>query len=279
MPHKLTRLHILLFILTVITTLFAGAMMRGVIPWQSPEKIYLGIPFSATLLTILMTHELSHYFVSRRHNVSVTLPYFIPAPSMIGTFGAIIKIRPPIYDKRSLIDIGSAGPLGGFVVAVAAVIIGLSYSEIIPAGKLPREGFSLGSSLLFSLLAKLVLNIDMQRYDIILHPVAFAGWIGLFVTSVNLLPLGQLDGGHIAYAVFGEKQTLIARIVIGVLIILGITTWEGWIVWAFLLIIIGYKHPPVVYPEVPLDSRRKRIGILSFIVFIITFTPVPFSGV
>ncbi|MBI4687516.1 MAG: site-2 protease family protein [Nitrospirae bacterium] len=232
MPHKLTKLHILLFILTVITTLFAGAMMRGVIPWQNPEKIYLGIPFSATLLTILMTHELSHYFVSRRHNVSVTLPYFIPAPSMIGTFGAIIKMRPPIYDKRSLIDIGSAGPLGGFVVAVAAVIIGLSYSEIIPVGKLPKEGFSLGSSLLFSFLAKLVLNIDMQRYDVVLHPVAFAGWIGLFVTSVNLLPLGQLDGGHIAYAVFGERQPLIARIVIGILIILGFTTWEGWIVWA-----------------------------------------------
>lgn len=276
MPHKLTRLHILLFILTSMTTLLAGATMRGVIPWQNPEKIYLGLPFSITIMTILITHELSHYFMSRRHNVSVTLPYFIPAPSMIGTFGAIIKMKPPIYDRRSLIDIGSAGPLGGFITAVVAVIIGLDYSKIIPSGAF-KEGFSLGDSILFSFLAKIVLNIDPNKYDILLHPIAFAGWIGLFVTSVNLLPVGQLDGGHIAYALLGEKQRWVARFIITLLFILGFTRWEGWLMWAFLMLLIGYRHPSVVYPEIQLDSKRKLIGILSFLIFIVTFIPVPFS--
>jgi len=259
-----------------MTTLLAGAVMAGVIPWQNPEKLYLGLPFSVTLLSILLTHELSHYFASRRHNVSVTLPYFIPAPSIIGTFGAIIKIKPPIYDRRSFLDIGAAGPLAGFVAAVIATTVGLSYSEILPAGGL-KEGFSLGNSILFSFLTELILNIEIGRYDVLLHPVAFAGWIGLFVTSVNLLPVGQLDGGHIAYAILGEEQRWIARLLIILLFILGFTYWEGWIVWAFLLLLIGYRHPSVLYPEVKLNRKRKFIGWLSFIIFIITFVPVPFG--
>lgn len=278
MPHRLTLLHILLFVLTFMTTLLAGAIMRGVIPWESPERLYLGLPFSITIMAILMTHELSHYFASRRHNVPVTLPYFIPAPSIIGTFGAIIKIKSPIYDRRSLIDIGAAGPLGGFIAAVIATVIGLSYSEIIPAGRL-KEGFSLGSSILFSFLAKLILNIDMEKYDVLLHPVAFAGWIGLFVTSVNLLPVGQLDGGHIAYAIFGEGHRWIARLIIILLFILGFTYWGGWMIWALLMLLIGYRHPSVVYPEVKLNRERNLIGTSSFIIFIITFIPVPFSGI
>jgi len=278
MPHRVTLLHILLFILTFMTTLLAGAMMRDINPWQNPERLYLGLPFSITIMTILLTHELSHYFASRRHNVPVTLPYFIPAPSIIGTFGAIIKIKPPIYDRCSLIDIGAAGPLGGFVAAVIATVIGLSYSEVIPAGRF-REGFSLGGSILFSFLTELILNIDMERYDVLLHPIAFAGWIGLFVTSVNLLPVGQLDGGHIAYAVFGERQRWIALLMVIILFILGFTYWEGWLIWGLLLLLIGYGHPPLVYPEVKLDERRRFIGWLSFIIFIITFIPVPFSGI
>ncbi|MBI5049854.1 MAG: site-2 protease family protein [Nitrospirae bacterium] len=276
MPHRLTRLHVLLFILTSMTTLLAGAMMEGVIFWKNPEKIYLGLPFSVSIMTILLTHELSHYFMSRRHNVSVTLPYFIPAPSMIGTFGAIIKMKPPIFDRRSLIDIGSAGPLGGFVMAVIASVIGLYYSETIQITTL-KGGVSLGDSILFSLLAKIIFNLDPENYDILLHPIAFAGWIGLFITSINLLPVGQLDGGHIAYALFGEKQVWIARFIIILLFILGLTYWEGWIMWALLLLIIGHKHPPVVYPEIQLDRKRRLTGILSFLIFIVTFIPVPFK--
>lgn len=276
--HKLTRLHVLLFIATFLTTLYAGAFMNGIVPWEQPEKIYRGLPFSLTLLLILMTHELSHYFMSRRHNVSATLPYFIPAPSIIGTFGAVIKMKPPIPDRRSLIDIGASGPIGGLIVAVIACIAGLSLSEVKPSGEL-QAGISFGSSLLFSLLTKAVLNIDPLKYDILLHPVAFAGWIGLLVTSLNLLPIGQLDGGHIIYALFGEKHALISKSMIPVLTIMGIVFWPGWIVWAIIMFFMGYKHPPVVYPFIPLDRNRKIIGWITLLIFILTFTPAPFQGI
>jgi membrane-associated protease RseP (regulator of RpoE activity) len=277
MPHKLTLTHILLFIATCFTTLFAGALLNGVIPWEQPEKIYLGLPFSFTLLFILMTHELSHYFTSRRHNVTASLPYFIPAPSIIGTFGAIIKMKPPIPDRRSLIDIGASGPIGGFIIAVIATIIGLSWSEIKPSGEL-QGGIAFGSSILFSLISKIVLNVDPEKFDVILHPVAFAGWIGLLVTSLNLLPIGQLDGGHIVYALFGEKHGLIAKITIPVLLVMGMVFWRGWIIWAVLMMIIGYRHPPVVYPDIQLDKKRIYIGWASLVIFILTFTPTPVQG-
>jgi membrane-associated protease RseP (regulator of RpoE activity) len=264
-----------------MTTLLAGAMLNGVIPWETPEKIYLGLPFSITLLLILLTHEFSHYFMSRKHNVSVTLPYFIPAPSIIGTFGAIIKMKPPILDRRSLIDIGASGPIGGFIVAVIAVIIGLHYSEIKPIEEIQKleGGISLGSSILFYLLTKIALHIDPDKYDIILHPIAFAGWIGLLVTSLNLLPIGQLDGGHIIYALFGEKHELISKGVIPILIVLGALYWSGWIIWALLMLFLGYRHPPVVYPAIQLDKKRKIIGWISFIIFLLTFTPMPVRGI
>ncbi len=280
MPHKLTRIHVLLFVSTFITTLLAGAMLNGVVPWEEPEKIYLGLPFSLTLLLILLTHEFSHYFTSRRHHVSVTLPYFIPAPSIIGTFGAIIKMKPPIPDRRALIDIGASGPIGGFIVAVIAVIVGLNYSDIKPVEEIQKmqEGLSLGSSILFHFLTKVVLNIEPDKYDIVLHPVAFAGWIGLLVTSLNLLPIGQLDGGHITYAFLGERHETVSKWAIPVLVILGLSFWIGWIIWAFLMIVIGYRHPPVVYPMIELDRKRRLIGWISFIIFILTFTPMPIGG-
>jgi len=255
--------------------------MKNVIPWEHPEKIYLGLPFSITLLLILLSHELSHYFMSRRHHVSATPPYFIPAPPIlfiIGTFGAVIKMKPPIPDRRSLIDIGASGPISGFIIAVIAVIIGLKYSEVKSAKEI-QEGLSLGSSILFYLLTKIVLNIAPDKYEIVLHPIAFAGWVGLLVTSLNLLPIGQLDGGHIVYALFGEKHQWISKAALPVLVFMGITFWPGWIVWAVLLIIIGYKHPPVVYPEIELDRKRKIIGWLCFIIFILTFTAIPIKGV
>jgi membrane-associated protease RseP (regulator of RpoE activity) len=252
--------------------------MNGVIPWEQPEKIYLGLPFSLTLLLILLTHELSHYFMSRRHNVSATLPYFIPAPSIIGTFGAVIKMKPPIPDRRSLIDIGASGPIGGFIVAVIAAVIGLSLSEAKPSGEL-QGGLAFGTSILFDFLSKIILHVDPEKYDILLHPVAFAGWIGLLVTSLNLLPIGQLDGGHITYALLGEKHAWISKGMIPVLILLGIIFWTGWIVWAVIMIFLGYRHPPVVYPWIQLDRKRKIIGWVALAIFILTFTPTPVKGV
>jgi membrane-associated protease RseP (regulator of RpoE activity) len=278
MAHKLTRLHILLFVLTFITTLLAGALLAGVTPWRNPEKIYLGFPFSLTLLIILLTHELSHYFMSRRHNVSATLPYFIPAPTIVGTFGAIIKMRPPIPDRRSLIDIGASGPIGGFLIALIAVIIGLHLSEVRLAEEL-QEGISLGNSLLFYFLTKIVLTIESDKYSVLLHPVAFAGWVGLLVTSLNLLPIGQLDGGHITYALLGEKHEKVSKLMLPLLVLLGILLWSGWIIWAFLMVLFGYRHPPVVYPQIQLDRKRKLLGWIALIIFIITFTPIPVSGI
>lgn len=278
MPNKLTRIHVLLFVLTFMTTLFAGAMLNGVVPWEQPEKIYLGLPFSLTLLFILLTHEMAHYLMSRRHNVSATLPYFIPAPSIIGTFGAVIKMKPPIPDRRSLIDIGASGPIGGFIIAVIASLVGLYLSEVRPAGEL-RGGIAFGSSILFTILSKIALNIDPEKYDVILHPVAFAGWIGLLVTSLNLLPIGQLDGGHIIYALFGNKHELISKSTLPVLIVLGIFFWPGWLIWAVLMIILGYKHPPVLYPYIQLDRKRKLVGWISLFIFILTFTPTPVQGI
>ena len=167
MPHKLTRIHVILFVLTFFTTLSAGALLNGIIPWEEPEKIYMGLPFSLTLLFILLTHELSHYFMSRKHNVSATLPYFIPAPSIIGTFGAIIKMKPPIPDRRSLIDIGASGPIGGFVIAVIASVVGLSLSEVRPSGEM-QEGIYFGSSILFSFLSEIILNVNPEKFDVLL---------------------------------------------------------------------------------------------------------------
>jgi len=278
MPTKLTRTHVLLFIATFITTLLAGALLNGVIPWEQPEKIYLGLPFSLTLLLILLTHELSHYFMSRRHNVSATLPYFIPAPSIIGTFGAVIKMKPPIPDRRSLIDIGASGPIAGFIVAVVAAVIGLSLSEAKPTGEL-QGGLVFGTSILFDFLSKMILNVDPEKYDILLHPVAFAGWIGLLVTSLNLLPIGQLDGGHITYALLGEKHEWISKGMIPVLIALGLLFWLGWIVWAIIMIFLGYRHPPVMYPWIQLDRKRKIVGWIALAIFILTFTPAPVKGI
>jgi len=277
MMNKLTRLHILLFILTFMTTLLAGAYFtEGVIPWQNPEKIYLGLPFSLTLLFILLTHEFAHYFMSRRHNIPVTFPYFIPAPTIVGTFGAIIKMRPPILNRRSLIDIGASGPIVGFAAAVIAVIIGLTLSEVRPSEGL-HTGLSLGDSILFSFLTRLILNVNPDKYDIFLHPVAFAGWFGLLVTSVNLLPIGQLDGGHIAYALLGEKHKIVSKMMIPVLIVLGILFFYGWILVAVLMFLMGHRHPPVIYPQMPLDGKRKILGWISLAIFIITFTPMPIS--
>jgi membrane-associated protease RseP (regulator of RpoE activity) len=281
MPHRLTPTHVILFILTLITTTLAGVMLNGVAPWEEPGKIYIGLPFSLTLLFILLVHEFSHYFMSRKHHVSATLPYFIPAPSIIGTFGAIIKMKPPIPDRRALIDIGASGPIGGFVIAVIASIVGLNLSDVIPVEEVQQmqEGMALGSSLLFSFLTKITLNVDPDKYEIILHPVAFAGWIGLLVTALNLLPIGQLDGGHITYALFGERHAMISRITIPALVIMGLLSWMGWLIWAGLMIIIGYRHPPVVYPMIELDKGRRLIGWASLVIFILTFTPVPISGI
>jgi membrane-associated protease RseP (regulator of RpoE activity) len=269
-------INILLLFLTLLTTIFAGALQEGVNPFQNPEHLYRGIPFSFALMSILLAHELGHYLSAKRHGLNVTLPYFIPAPPIIGTFGAFIKMRSPVRDRRMLMDVGAAGPLVGVMVAIPLLVLGLRLSEMkLIQGE---TGMNLGSSLILTLLSRIVIGPIPEGYDIVIHPVGFAGWIGLLVTSLNLLPIGQLDGGHVAYALLGEWQNRISKVVYGVLILLGIFGWQGWLVWAVLLWFMGIRHPMPVDWWVPLDPKRKIIGWITVAIFILTFIPVPFSG-
>ena len=272
--RRIPLVHIILFLITLLSTLVAGALQQDINLFDSPWSIWRGIPFSFTLLMILGAHEFGHYFMSRRYHIDVTLPYFIPAPSFIGTFGAFIKMKSPIMDRRILFDIGAAGPLAGMVVAVPVLLVGLYLSEI--RFETAETGINLGTSLLFSILSLIIHGSIPDEANLILHPVAFSGWIGLLVTCLNLLPVGQLDGGHMAYAVLGSKQKFMARGVIAILIVLGIFGWSGWLVWAAILMVMGTRHPPVVYDWIPLDKTRMTIGWMTLVMFILIFTPAPF---
>ncbi len=275
---KIPWLNIVLFVATFLSTLAVGALQtqlpEDII--KNPVKVLNGLPFSITLMFILLCHELSHYIASRKHHVTATLPYFIPAPTLIGTLGAFIKMRSPIITRKALIDIGASGPIAGFIVSFIAAIIGLPLSKIVQT-KQVSIGLALGDSLLFSVLSRLLLGDIQDSYDVLLHPVAFAAWIGFFVTALNLIPVGQLDGGHIAYALFGEKHADISKLLVLAMIILGFFSWEGWILWGALLLLLGLRHPPVMHWEKPLDNRRRFISWLTAIIFVITFIPVPFK--
>ena len=271
--------QIILFVLTVGTTVLAGTLQQGVNPFQHPEQIVKGIPFSFALLFILLSHEMGHYLVSKRYHIDATLPYFIPAPTFIGTFGAVIKMRTPVTDKRVLLDVGAAGPLAGLVVAIPIVIIGLKLSEVKVVEASLEEGFTLGTSLLLTFLTNMIFGDLPENYHIIIHPLGFAGWIGLLVTSLNLIPVGQLDGGHIAYAVFGRKANIVSRVVLIALFGLGIWGSRMWLFWALILfVLLGTKHPPPLDYDSPLDGKRRSMGLMMLVIFIITFIPVPFAG-
>ena len=268
---------VILFIITLVTTTTSGAFYEGVDPLKDPMGIFKGLPFSASLLLILGTHELGHFFASRSHRVVTTLPYFIPGPPvyLIGTFGAVIRIKSPIETKRALVDIGAAGPLAGFAVAIVVVFIGLQLSWVDPVPKFIMVP-NLGSSLMFSFIEFLVFGPIPEGYDVFLHPVAFAGWIGMLVTCLNLLPIGQLDGGHILYAIFGKQHRTVSIMTICTLLALGAIAWLGWLVWGVLVTVIGIWHPPTLDYDLPLDPRRKVIGLITLLVFVLTFTPAPF---
>jgi membrane-associated protease RseP (regulator of RpoE activity) len=263
----------LLLLATFGSTMVAGTFLAGGDPLARPADLLLGLMFNVPLLSILGVHELGHYAAARRHRVDVTPPFFIPAPSFIGTFGAFIRIRSPIPDRNALFDVGVAGPLAGALVALPILAIGLSMSAIRPAAAL--GGIPLGESLIFKAAARLVLGSVPTGYDVVLHPVAFAGWIGLFVTMLNLIPSGQLDGGHIAYALFGDRYAEAARLVPYALLLMGIL-WVGWLVWAVLLFALGTRHQRTLFDEVPLTRRRKYLGAVAALLFLLSFSPSPF---
>lgn len=272
-PRKVW-IHVALFLATFVTTTIAGALQAGADILGDPREIAAGLPFSVTLMTILLVHEMGHYLMSRYYRVNASLPYFIPGPTILGTFGAFIRMQSIMPDRRSLFDIGAAGPLAGLVIAVPASILGLKLSTITT---ISEAGLSLGDSLLFKFLGYLTWGSLPEGSDIVLHPIASAGWVGLLVTAMNLLPASQLDGGHVVYALFGKKHIWISRLSALVLVTLGILYWAGWFVWGFLFLFLGLGHPPPVDAETPIDAKRKFIGWFLLLVLAVTFIPVPIS--
>ena len=273
----------LLFLLTVFTVLWAGAYQTNtnplVGPWNflvdDPGSLWREIPFAATLLGILVTHELGHYVLSRIHGVPTSLPLFVPGlPHFVGTFGAIIRMRAPLTDRRALFDIGVAGPIAGFVVAVIALVVGLRLSTVVPIQT--SYGMHLGEPLLLQFASWVVIGPLAPTADVILHPIGFAAWFGLFITSLNLLPIGQLDGGHVAYALLGDRQRSVAVALVPILMVFGWLGWKGWFLWVGLAGMMGLAHPPVQNPHRELGGIRVLVGWIALAIFVLTFSWEPF---
>lgn len=293
-PRPRIWLNAFLFGLTFLSTFFVGVVWsmsylhaeslaaRGDLelgPWAfaEPPVLLLSLLYAVVLMVILVGHELGHYLTCRRYGLSATLPYFIPFPTLIGTLGAFIKIKSPIRFKRHLFDIGANGPLAGFLLAVPALAVGLAFSKVVPA--LPREGaIVFGEPLVFKLLGNLFFGDAPAGTDLVLHPVAFAGWVGILVTSFNLLPLGQLDGGHIAYALIGRRTRLLSRGLIAAFVLMGVFFWVGWFIWAGVMFVLGLKHPRLVDEDEPLTRGRMILSLVVLLIFVLSFIPDPVKG-
>ena len=302
-PRPRYWLHGILLLATLFTTLVVGARLEfnflnnlpafsfedNTLPlfpleWivAQPGRILLGVPFAATLMLILLAHEMGHYLYCVRYGVNATLPFFIPAPTLIGTLGAFIRIRSPIRSRTALFDIGIAGPIAGFAVALVTLIFALTLSKPMLPG-VPESDIIFGYPLIFHavhwMLAALAVGgpgrVSLgQAY---LHPTAVAAWVGMFATALNLLPGGQLDGGHIVFAMLPRAHKHISRLTVGMLLPMGIFLWAGWLVWALLLAISGMRHPQVpAWP--PVESNRRPVALLGLAMLILTFVPMPFAG-
>lgn len=275
------RVHLLLFLLTLLTTTWAGALHAGVNLLQEPGRIAVGFPYSLGLMLILGAHELGHYFTARRHGIWVTPPYFIPAPFALGTFGAFIRIKSLSPDRRATFDVAVAGPLAGLVFAIPALLIGLRQSRMVIESASPEivhTGMQIGSSFLMAIMAKLALGAStLEGHQLILHPLAFAGWLGLLVTALNLLPIGQLDGGHIAHAMFGARRG--HAISVGglmTLFALALFVWPGLMMWALVVwFIAGDRDAPPLNDVTPLNTGRRVLGWLMFVILAAILIPVP----
>jgi len=252
-------IHIVLFLLTFASTYFAG-----------------GFLYSISVMAILLCHEMGHYIASRIYGIPATLPYFLPFPlSPFGTLGAVIKMKGIIINKKALFDIGVAGPLAGFVISLPFIYIGIRLSTIGPAPV--GLGFlQLGDPLIFKLFQALLIGEIPAGYDLILHPFAYAGWVGVFVTALNLIPVGQLDGGHIVYALFGENSKKIYLFVLFGLGTYALFFSQGWLALIVLLLIFGMKHPMPLDNITELDRKRKMFAFIILIIFILSFVPKPF---
>jgi membrane-associated protease RseP (regulator of RpoE activity) len=282
--------------LTIISTTFAGlfqvagniGFFRALVAVMAhPRLILYGLPFSVPLITILLAHELGHFVACRHYGMRCTPPFFIPVPiPPTGTFGAFIKIKSVFRHKRALFDIGIAGPLAGFIFTVPTLWIGISHSRLIPKGMLGHGGYYLGEPLIFRLIGMLALGYSPGRQDMLANPIAMAGWVGLLATCLNLLPIWQLDGGHIAYAIIGSSwQKKLSVLVVAALILQSFLQWPiiaySHIVFGLLLLIIGTRlrffHPPTLLDEEKLGPGRICLGLLALLILILSFTPVPIT--
>jgi membrane-associated protease RseP (regulator of RpoE activity) len=304
--------NVVLFILTLFSVVFAGALSAYSGPVSGSllgllvsilHNLPAGIPFAVSLMAILTAHEFGHYLAGRYHHTAVTLPYFIPFPiSPFGTMGAFIQLKEPPRNRRILLDIGIAGPLAGLVVAIPVLLLGLSLSRVGPIVLAPGQGIQMeGNSILYLLAKFLVFGkllpapssyaglpaaLYWMRYfftgqplplgglDVMINPIAWAGWAGLLVTALNLIPAGQLDGGHILYVLLGRRARMLLPFILGALILLGFV-WSGWWLWAFLIFLLGRLYAEPLDQITPLDQPRRAIAILGLIVFFLVFTPVP----
>jgi membrane-associated protease RseP (regulator of RpoE activity) len=303
-PEKIST-NIILFVLTVFSVMLAGAQPEGPIPQDTAgqmlvlaKSILTGWPFAASLLGILLAHEFGHYLMSRYHKTPATLPYFIPFPfSPLGTMGAAIILRGTPKNKRILFDIGIAGPLAGLAVAIPVLLYGLQLSTLGTIEPNPN-GYLEGNSLMYLLAKYMVFGqllpapaepqniwywvqyfftgrpVPFGGLDVFIHPVAFAGWGGLLVTGLNLIPAGTLDGGHVIYGLFGDKARKAFPFIIGLLLALGFV-WSGWWLWAALLFWLGKVHAQPLDQITSLDSPRKALAVLMLIIFVLVFMPVP----
>jgi membrane-associated protease RseP (regulator of RpoE activity) len=275
-------LHVGLFLATVLTTVFSGALQAGVgltDIWQDPGRLLLGLPFSVSLLAILGVHEFGHYTLGRRRGIPVSLPYFIPVPPpfIAGTLGAVIRMSGAIRDRRALFDMAVAGPLAGLVVAVPVYAIGLKLSVVT---RIQGDAYvRLGDSILPKLIEWLTIGPLPPGHDVILHPVAFAGWFGFLVTALNLVPAGQLDGGHIVYALFGRRHGLISKAAVAGLVLIGLAFSSiNWLLWAVLIVaLMGFQHAPTMDDITPLDGRRRALGLFALVLLLLLLPPVPIS--
>jgi membrane-associated protease RseP (regulator of RpoE activity) len=293
-PRKTLILACLLFVLTLCTCLVAGTQFAiayahneavsfdefvhaFTLIYRHPLALASGLPFALTLLAILLTHELAHFFACRHHHIHSSYPFFIPFPTLIGTLGAFILIRSPIRTTRALFDVGASGPLVGFVVAVPALIFGVLHAKFVPGlGDPAHSGVVLGTPLILHLLAA-ILHPGVAAGNLLLHPVGRAAWVGLFATSLNLLPAAQLDGGHILRSLSPRAHRYFSLILPFFLLFLGYRFWPGWYIWGVLLLGIRFFRFLPIYDPVPLDANRRFGALLTLLVFILCFMPGPFT--
>ncbi|NPV50957.1 MAG: site-2 protease family protein [Candidatus Methanofastidiosum sp.] len=270
--------NLILFFLTIISTTVAGYFMSVPhVDYGFMSNPWIGaIAFSFSIMVILGTHEMGHYLVARRNGVDATLPYFIPAPFVLGTMGAVINIRSFIPTKNSAIELGLSGPLAGMLVAIPITIVGVMMSPVVPITIFGESSIFLGEPLIFQFIAKSLVTVA-EGNSLYLHPVAFAGWAGIFVTMLNLIPMGQLDGGHIARAVLGPKNHRYLSFIVAVLLfVMGIFTWAGWSLWGIIGIYLAYRgHPGSMDEITPIEGKHWAMIAVAIVLFVISTMIVP----